>query len=156
MATKIDESNIESKKMIKLEERKEYLSYYLQQRKVILSILISMYVVLNVIASILTTYYHFVSIFLYIGLIMLVIISGIIVTIVYEGDYFIAFLSSIVIGVIPTIELIIGLAIANLYGVNLILVVISLILSVCLIFVPSVLVHYKLKKSNINNKEEQE
>lgn len=87
---------------------------------------------------------------------MLVIISGIIVTIVYEGDYFIAFLSSIVIGVIPTIELIIGLAIANLYGVNLILVVISLILSVCLIFVPSVLVHYKLKKSNINNKEEQE
>lgn len=156
MATQIDKNDIETKKKIKIEERKEFRSYYLQQRKVILSILISMYVVLNVIALMLTTYYYFVSIFLYVGIIMLVIISGIIVTIVYEGNYFWAFLSSIIIGLIPTIEFIIGLVIAKLEGVNLALVIISLIFSICLIFVPSVLVHYISKKSKIDKMKEQE
>ncbi|MHA1557557.1 MAG: hypothetical protein ACTSPM_11565, partial [Candidatus Heimdallarchaeota archaeon] len=146
MATKIEKNNNETKKKIKVEKREEFRSYYLQQRKVILSILISIYVFLNVIALVLTTYYYFVQIFLYIGIIMLLIITGIIITIVYERNYLWAFLSSIIIGLIPTIEFIIGLAIAKLEGVNLILVIISLILSLFLIFVPSVLVYYNLKK----------
>ncbi len=147
MTNQIGESEIETKKKFRIKKRKEFCTYYLRQRKVILSILISMYAVLNIIASILTTYYNFVSIVLYVGIIMIVIISGIIITIVYENNYLWAVLGSIIIGVIPTIEIIIGLAIANLEGVNLIFVVISLIFSLCLIFVPTFLVHYKSKKS---------
>ena len=127
MATKIEKDNNETKKKIRVEKREEFRSYYLQQRKIILSILISIYVFLNVIALVLTTYYYFVQIFLYIGIIMLLIIAGIIITIVYEGNYLWAFLSSIIIGLIPTIEFIIGLAIAKLEGVNLILVIISVV-----------------------------
>ncbi len=156
MATKIEKNDNETKKKIKVEKRKEFRSYYLQQRKVILSILISIYVFLNVIALVLTTYYYFVQIFLYIGIIMLLIITGIIITIVYERNYLWAFLSSIIIGLIPTIEFIIGLAIAKLEGVNLILVIISLILSLVLIFVPSVLIYYNTKKSQIDKEKEQE
>ena len=156
MATKIEKDNNETKKKIKVEKREEFRSYYLQQRKIILSILISIYVFLNVIALVLTTYYYFVQIFLYIGIIMLLIIAGIIITIVYEGNYLWAFLSSIIIGLIPTIEFIIGLAIAKLEGVNLILVIISLILSLVLIFVPSVLIYYKAKKTQIAKEKEQE
>ncbi|KAF5435252.1 hypothetical protein C5S36_03515 [Candidatus Methanophagaceae archaeon] len=156
MKNQVNESEIETEKKIRIEKRKEFRAYYSQQRKVILSILISMYIVLNIIASILTTYYYFVNIVLYIGIIMLVIISGIIVTIVYENNYFWAFLSSIIIGVIPTIEIVIGLAVAKLEGINLILVIISLIFSVCLIFIPTVLVHYKLKRSKTNKLKEQE
>ncbi len=156
MATKIEKDNNETKKKIKVEKREEFRSYYLQQRKVILSILISIYVFLNVIALVLTTYYYFVQIFLYIGIIMLLIITGIIITIVYEGNYLWAFLSSIIIGLIPTIEFIIGLAIAKLEGVNLILVIFSLILSLVLIFVPSVLIYYKAKKTQIAKEKEQE
>ena len=156
MATKIEKNDNETKKKIKVEKRKEFRSYYLQQRKVILSILISIYVFLNVIALVLTTYYYFVQIFLYIGIIMLLIITGIIITIVYEGNYLWAFLSSIIIGLIPTIEFIIGLAIAKLEGVNLILVIISLILSLVLIFLPSVLIYYNTKKSQIDKEKEQE
>lgn len=156
MATKIEKNDNETKKKIKVEKRKEFSSYYLQQRKVILSILISIYVFLNVIALVLTTYYYFVQIFLYVGIIMLIIITGIIIIIVYEGNYLWAFLSSIIIGLIPTIEFIIGLAIAKLEGANLILVIISLILSLVLIFVPSVLIYYKAKKTQIAKEKEQE
>ncbi|MHA1155735.1 MAG: hypothetical protein ACTSQK_06460 [Candidatus Heimdallarchaeota archaeon] len=156
MATKIEKNDNETKKKIKVEKRQEFRSYYLQQRKVILSILISIYVFLNVIALVLTTYYYFVQIFLYVGIIMLLIIAGIIIIIVYEGNYLWAFLSSIIIGLIPTIEFIVGLAIAKLEGVNLILVIISLILSLFLIFVPSFLVYYNLKKRQIANEKEQE
>jgi len=156
VATKIEKNDNETKKKIKVEKRQEFRSYYLQQRKVILSILISIYVFLNVIALVLTTYYYFVQIFLYVGIIMLLIIAGIIIIIVYEGNYLWAFLSSIIIGLIPTIEFIVGLAIAKLEGVNLILVIISLILSLFLIFVPSFLVYYNLKKRQIANEKEQE
>ena len=156
MATQIDKNNKETKKKVNVEKRKEFRSYYLQQRKTILSILISMYVILNVIALMLTTNYYFVDIFLYVGIIMLLISSGIVTTIVYEGNYLWALLSSIFIGLVPTIEFIIGFIIAKLEGVNLVLAILSLILSVLLIFIPSILVYIISNKGKIGKKKEQE
>ena len=154
MTQQVDKVKLDSKKLERKEKRKDFLSYYFQQKKIIWSILLSMYIVMNIIAVILTTYYYFVTILLYNGILMLILTAGIITLVVLERDYFWAFLSSIVLGLVPAIELIVGLAIAPLDTLNLAFVIVFLIISVGLIFVPSGLVYHLLKKENEDMKEE--
>ncbi|HUU79179.1 MAG TPA: hypothetical protein VMX55_12610 [candidate division Zixibacteria bacterium] len=123
---------------------------YLKEKKLILTILLSMFVLLDIIGVIISANYLFKELFLYLGIIMVLFAVGISYIVVSEKNYFWAILSSVIIGLLPTIEIIIHLATIKLEGADLGVTILALILSICGIIFPT-LVIYLLAIRNIKN-----
>lgn len=126
---------------------------YLKEKKLILTILLSMFVLLDIIGVFISANYLFKELFLYLGIIMVLFAVGISYIVVSERNYFWAILSSVVIGLLPTIEIIIHLATIKLEGADLGVTILALILSICGIIFPT-LVIYLLAIRNTKNKKE--
>jgi len=123
---------------------------YLKEKKLILTILLSMFVLLDIIGVIISANYLFKELFLYLGIIMVLFAVGISYIVISEKNYFWAILSSVIIGLLPTIEIIIHLATIKLEGADLGVTILALILSICGIIFPT-LVIYLLAIRNIKN-----
>ena len=113
-----------------------------------ISILVSMFLILDIISIFIITIYSFTEIFLYLGILMLVLAGGALAFIYFENNYFWALLGSLALGLIPVVEIIVVLTKA-LSGSDLGLAIVSLTLGLIL---PIVLVYFRFK--SMNNKSE--
>lgn len=136
----------------KVGEGETYFSYYLKQRSMWISILLSMFLLLDIISVFITTIYSFTEIFLYLGILMLVLAGGALAFIYFEENYLWAFLSSLILGLMPVIEIIIILTKA-LTGSDLGLAIVSLILGLILCILPVALVYFRFKSKNKNSEK---
>ena len=136
----------------KVGEGETYFSYYLKQRSMWISILLSMFLLLDIISVFITTIYSFTEIFLYLGILMLVLAGGALAFIYFEENYLWAFLSSLILGLMPVIEIIIILTKA-LNGSDLGLAIVSLILGLILCILPIGLVYFRFKFKNKNSEK---
>ena len=136
----------------KVGEGETYFSYYLKQRSMWISILLSMFLLLDIISVFITTIYSFTEIFLYLGILMLVLAGGALAFIYFEENYLWAFLSSLILGLMPVIEIIIILTKA-LTGSDLGLAIVSLILGLILCILPVALVYFRFKFKNKNSEK---
>ncbi|NHJ32238.1 MAG: hypothetical protein FK732_05205 [Asgard group archaeon] len=134
-----------------ISEGETYFSYYLKQRTMWISILLSMFLLLDIITIFVTTTYSFTEIFLYFGIIMLIIAGGSLAFIYLEENYFWAFLGSLVLGLMPVIEIIVILT-KSLSGSDLGLAIFSLVLVLILCILPIVLVYLRIEIRNIDLK----
>ena len=138
----------------KKETFKDLLKEYLKEKKVILSILLSMFVLLDIIGIFISANYQFWEIFLYLGIIMILFAIGVSYIVITERNYFWSILSSIVIGLLPTIEIIIHLSLWNLTGAELGVSILGLIISICGIFEPTLII-YLLEIREIKQKKKE-
>lgn len=129
-----------------------YFSYYLKQRSMWISILLSMFLLLNIISIFVLTIYTFTDVFLYIGILMLVLAGGAHAFIYFEDNYLWAFLAAVILGLIPVIEIIVILT-KTLTGSDLVLAIVSLILGLILCILPIVLVYFRFKFKNKNSEK---
>lgn len=136
----------------KVSEGETYFSYYLKQRSMWISILLSMFLLLDIISVFITTIYSFTEIFLYLGILMLVLAGGALAFIYFEENYLWAFLSSLILGIMPVIEIIIILTKA-LTGSDLGLAIVSLILGLILCILPIALVYFRFKFKKKNSEK---
>ncbi len=133
-------------------EGETYFSYYIKQRSMWISILLSMYLLLDIISIFIITIYSFTEIFLYLGILMLVLAGGALAFIYFENNYLWAFLGSLILGLMPVIEIIVILTKA-LTGSDLGLAIVSLILGLILCILPIVLVYFRFKFMNKNSEK---
>ncbi len=136
----------------KVGEGETYFSYYLKQRSMWISILLSMFLLLDIISVFITTIYSFTEIFLYLGILMLVLAGGALAFVYFEENYLWVFLSSLILGLMPVIEIIIILTKA-LTGSDLGLAIVSLILGLILCILPVALVYFRFKSKNKNSEK---
>ena len=129
-----------------------YFSYYLKQRSMWISILLSMFLLLNIISIFVLTIYSFTDVFLYLGILMFVLSGGALAFIYFEDNYLWAFLAAVILGLMPVIEIIIILTKA-LTGSDLGLAIVSLILGLILCILPIVLVYFRFKFKNKNSEK---
>lgn len=133
-------------------ESETYFTYYIKQRSMWISILLSMYLLLDIISIFIITIYSFTEIFLYLGILMLVLAGGALAFIYFENNYLWAFLGSLILGLMPVIEIIVILTKA-LTGSDLGLAIVSLILGLILCILPIVLVYFRFKFMNKNSEK---
>jgi len=132
--------------------RETYFSYYLKQRSMWISILLSMFLLLNIISIFVLTIYSFTEVFLYLGILMFVLAGGALAFIYFEDNYLWAFLAAVILGLMPVIEIIVILTKA-LTGSDLGLAIVSLILGLILCILPIVLVYFRFKFKNKNSEK---
>ncbi|MBN1329536.1 MAG: hypothetical protein JXA54_08695 [Candidatus Heimdallarchaeota archaeon] len=136
-----------SEEIIIVESQGEtYLQYYLKHYSRWISILISLYLLLDVIMLFVSIQYSFTQLFLYFGILMILISSGTLAFIYFERNYFWALLGSVLIGLLTTIETIIYLSLVSMNTVSLVLAIFSLLFSIAMIFLPILLVYIKNTK----------
>lgn len=140
----------ESKEQIENEEESErYFDYYIKKNTMWISIFLSLYVLLDVIAIFLTTNYSFLEIFLYFGILMIIIGSCALYFIWREKNYFWATMVSIFLGLTTFIEIIIHIATVSLSTSSLIIAILSLVGSLGFIILPILLVFLKYRQELI-------
>lgn len=132
----------------KLSKGETYFSYYIKQRPMWISLLLSSYLLLDIIAIFVVTNYSFTKIFIYFGILMMFLAGGTLAFIYFEENFFWASLGSVILGIIPLIEIIIVLT-KTLTSADLGLAILSLLITLVLIALPVVLVIIRFK-----NKEE--
>ncbi|NHJ05631.1 MAG: hypothetical protein EAX90_12465 [Candidatus Heimdallarchaeota archaeon] len=138
------------------EETRDFRSLflgYLKEKKLILTILLSMFVLLDIIGVFISANYLFKELFLYLGIIMVLFAVGISYIVVSEKNYFWAILSSVIIGLLPTIEIIIHLATIKLEGADLGVTIFALILSISGIIFPTLVIYLLALRNMKKNKE---
>ncbi|HUT81565.1 MAG TPA: hypothetical protein VMZ29_10220 [Candidatus Bathyarchaeia archaeon] len=128
-----------------------YLQYYLKHYSMWISILISFYLLLDIIMLLVSIQYTFTELFLYFGILMILISAGTLAFVYFERNYFWGLLAAILIGLLTTIETIIYLAVVNMDTTSLVLAIISLICSIVMIVLPLTLVYLKNMKENSKN-----
>lgn len=133
-------------------ESETYFSYYIKQRTMWISILLSMFLILDIVSIFVITIYSFTEIFLYLGILMLVLAGGALAFIYFENNYFWALLGSLVLGLMPLIEIIVVLT-KTLSGSDLGLAIVSLILGLILCILPLGLVYFRFKFMNSNSEK---
>ncbi|NHJ87059.1 MAG: hypothetical protein FK734_16470 [Asgard group archaeon] len=113
-----------------------FFSYYIKQRSMWISIFISLFILLDIIALFLTTSYTISQVFLYLG-ILLILIGGVATFfIILEKNYFYGVLGAIIFGLATMIEIIIHISTAIIYTTDIPIVVISLMISGLFIIAP--------------------
>lgn len=135
-----------------IREGETYFSYYLKQRSMWISILLSMFLLLDIISIFVTTIYSFTEIFLYLGILMVVLAGGALTFIYFENNYLWAILGALILGLMPVIEVIIILTKA-LTGSDLGLAIVSLILGLILCILPIGLVYFRFKFMSKNSEK---
>ena len=80
------------------DESERYFDYYIKKNTMWISIFMSMFVLLDVLAIFLTTNYTFLEIFLYFGILMILAGSGVLYFIWQEKNYFWATMASFFLG----------------------------------------------------------
>lgn len=133
-------------------ENETYFSYYIKQRTMWISILLSMFLILDIVSIFVITIYSFTEIFLYLGILMLVLAGGALAFIYFENNYFWALLGSLVLGLMPVVEIIVVLT-KTLSGSDLGLAIVSLILGLILCILPLGLVYFRFKFMNSNSEK---
>ncbi len=129
-----------------------YLQYYLQKYSMWQSILLSMFVLLDIIPLFLIRNFSFVEIFYYFIILLILLTIGIDILIWFDGNALRAIVIAVITGVMPTIELAIFLAQNNQTGTNLALAIISLLLAISQMILPILVVIQKTNK--LRNKKE--
>lgn len=135
------------------EEEETYLSYYLKQKRNWFSLTMALFILLNIIAIFLTTNYLLDSIFLYLGILMIIIAGASLFFITWAENYFWALLASIIYGLMPIIELSIHFATVQVKGRSLACGIISMIIAVVFVFLPFVLIFEYQRRKAINERE---
>jgi hypothetical protein len=128
------------------DESERYFDYYIKKNTMWISIFISLFVLLDIIAIFLTTNYSFLEIFLYLGILMLLVGSGALYFIWREKNYFWATLASFFLGLTTFIEIVIHLARVSMESSSLIMAILSLVCSLGFIVLPILLVFLKYRK----------
>ena len=123
-----------------------YFSYYFKQRNLWITILLSFYALLDIIALILAINFTFDLLFNYFGFLMIFIGFGAIFFVALEKNYLIALIASILLGFIPAIEIISYFFIYELnYNIS-VLIVLALVLSVFFMILPILAVFFIKEK----------
>ncbi len=125
-------------------QKETFFSHYIKQRKMFLSLLLSMFLLLDIVTLFVITNYTFTDIFLYFGILMILIAIGTLAFIYFEENYLWAILGSLILGVTPLIESIIVIS-KSITGLDLGLAIITLILGFILSILPMLLVYLKLR-----------
>ena len=139
----------------KLRSKDTYLAYYLGKRGMLISLLLSVFFMLNIIALFFPAneLFTFVDIFLYFGILMILICGGTLSFIYFEGSYLWAIMGSLVEGVVPFIVLLNYIVNNDLNSTAHGLAVFSVVLSVVAIFLPFVLVAVSIHKRSNQNED---
>jgi hypothetical protein len=119
-----------------------YIAYYIRQREIWFPMLLSFYILLNVIALIISYSYPFDQIFASQGVFMLLLSIEVIIVVVLERNYLWALLSSLIIGLMPIIELIIFLVQKSHSSKALGLLIFSLVFCTMMLFLPYLGIYY--------------
>jgi hypothetical protein len=148
MSTKKNES-VENKE---LDKGESYFSYYLKQRSMWISLLVSTFLLLDIITLFMMTNYSFTEIFTYFGILMMLLAAGALTFIFFEGNFFWAFVGSLILGVMPLIEIIIVLTKA-LTRLDLYLAILALLIAVLLCVLPIglVIIRFKIQNEQLEN-----
>jgi len=152
MKNKMPKKEIEAVGSDEISEGETYFSYYFKQRSMWISILLSMFLLLNIITIFVITNYSFTEVFLYIGILMITLAGGALAFIYFKENYLWAFLGSLILGLMPVIEIIVILTKA-LTGSDLGLAIFSLILGLILCILPTILVYIRFKFKNKKSEE---
>ncbi|MCF2143649.1 MAG: hypothetical protein K9W42_08115 [Candidatus Heimdallarchaeota archaeon] len=129
-----------------------YLQYYLRKYSMWESILLSMFVILNIIPLFLIRNFSFIELFYYFIILLILLTIGIDILIWFDMNALRAIVAAIITGLVPTIELVIFLAQKNQKGTILALAIISLLLAISQMILPILLVAQKTTK--LQNKSE--
>ncbi|MBD3189208.1 MAG: hypothetical protein GF308_01115 [Candidatus Heimdallarchaeota archaeon] len=130
------------------EEEETYLSYYLKQKRNWFSLLIGLFILLNLLALFLTTNYLLDAIFLYLGILMIIVAGASLFFIAWAENYLWALLASLIYGIMPIIELSIHLATVQVKGASLVFGILSMIIAVGFVFLPFILIfEYQRRKT---------
>jgi len=144
------ESPETNKQLENEEEPERYFDYYIKKNTMWISIFLSMYILLDIIALFLTTNFTFLEIFLYFGILMIIIGSGTLYFTWREKNYFWATMATIFLGLLTFIEIIIHLATVSLNTSSLISAILSLLVSLMFIILPILLVFLKNRQESLN------
>ncbi|NHK33014.1 MAG: hypothetical protein FK730_16825 [Asgard group archaeon] len=128
------------------DESERYFDYYIKKNTMWLSIFLSLFVLLDVIAIFLTTNYSFLEIVLYFGILMILVGSGVLYFVWREKNYFWAALASLFLGLTTFIEIIIHLSRVSMGTSSLIMAILSLLVSLGFLILPILLVFLKYRK----------
>jgi len=130
----------------KLEENgrgETYFQYYLRKYSMWLSILLSLFLLLDGIALFIATQYSFIDVFLYFGILLTIFTVGVDLLLWFEESLLWAVGAIVLTGFVPAIELIVFLASKHLTGGALALAIISLLLALSQIALPVMIVFRK-------------
>jgi len=111
-----------------------------------ISIFISFFTILNITAIFLTANYYFTEIFLYFGILMILLGSGTLVFVYYNANYFWALVSAICLGLVPAIEITVNMILVSMDTTSQVLAIVSLSLTLVMIILPFILVYAKNTK----------
>ena len=123
-----------------------YLQYYLRKYSMWESILLSMFVILNIIPLFLIRNFSFIELFYYFIILLILLTIGIDILIWFDMNALRALVAAIITGLVPTIELVIFLAQNSQKGTPLALAIISLLLAISQMILPIFLVAQKTTK----------
>ena len=131
--------------------RKErFIDPYLEQRGIMFTILLSLYILLDITAIFVSATFWFYEIFLYIGLVMILFAVLTLIVIIKEENLVWAIIAGILMGLAPVIEIIIHLATVNTFTLDLLITILALILALFYTFTPFLSV-YLFMKNKIKN-----
>lgn len=147
MKVKMSIKKNETPESNKLSEGETYFSYYLKQRSMWISLLLSTFLLLDIITIFVKTNYSFTEIFTYFGILMFLLAGGALTFIYFEENFFWAFLGSLILGIMPLIEIIIVLT-KVLTSIDLGLAILSLFIALLLSVLPVILVSIRFKVKN--------
>jgi hypothetical protein len=139
-----DSENPEQNAVVQEEEKAErYFDYYIKKNTMWISIFLSLFLLLDIIAVFVSTNYTFFDIFLYFGLLMMLFAAVILYFIWREKNYFWALLASIFLGLTPLIEIIIQIARVTMSTTSLVFAILSLLIALTLAILPILLVYLR-------------
>lgn len=130
-------------------EKESFLGYYLKQSDTLFSILVSLFIVLDVIGVIISTTFLFYEIFLYLGIIMIILAALALYFIIRDEKFIWSIIAGFIMGFIPTVEIIIHLATIKMSTLDLSITIIALLFAVGYIFAPFLMAYMFAKRKEV-------
>ena len=128
------------------EVQERYFDYYIKKNTMWITIFLSLYLLLDIIAIFISTNYTFLYLFLYFGILMMVFGAGVLFFVWREKNYFWAIITALFIGLTPLIEIIIHLATVSMSTASLVMAILSLVIALALTLLPLFLVYWRYYK----------
>ena len=113
------------------EKVETFLIYYFKHKKMLIPVLVSIILTLNIIALFVSAHYDFTFIFLHFGILTLILSILTLVIIVIERNHLWAIFYSILVGLVPLIEISIHIITVKMDTSSLILAIVSIIITIC-------------------------
>jgi hypothetical protein len=145
----MSENAEELKHSNKEDESERYFDYYMKKDTMIITIFLSLYLLLDIIAVFLSYNYDFTQLVLYFGVFLAIFAAASLYFVWRKKDYFWSIVAAVILGLIPFIEVIVYIARhLSMDIISLALAIVAGVIFLALMILPEFLVYYKYYKEH--------